>query len=82
MSTELPQAHRRIPPGGTSDPKEPTDHVIELVEKLRSKFEHEYEGDVKQFKPIEFADQVVAGKNYFVKVCCIHSSFTIRMVLV
>ena len=54
--------------GGISDPKEMTDEVRELTESFREKIMEWVVDEADSFIPLNFATQVVAGTNFYVKV--------------
>lgn len=57
-------------PGGLSDEKTPTPDVIEMVKDLRNQTAARLNvPELDTFEVISYKSQVVAGMNYFVKVC-------------
>jgi len=54
--------------GGTSEPKEMTDEVIEVCHKVKTDLETKAGVKYDVFEPKIYKSQVVAGTNFFVKV--------------
>ena len=60
--------------GGASDAKEINDEVRDICDKVKPHVEAKLGRELGHFNPKSFKSQVVAGMNYFVKVCTDHAA--------
>ena len=70
--------------GGISDNDEPaTAEVQALVQEVKDQITGKMNGSFDVFEAISFKTQVVAGRNYFVKVnSCVHSLVFVAQICV
>jgi len=54
--------------GGTSDAKEATPEVQEIIETVRAQVEEKLGRSIAEYTLVSYKSQVVAGMNYFAKV--------------
>ena len=60
----------RMMPGGLSRARSATPEIQEIADKVKSLLEEKTNEKYEVFKAVEYKSQVVAGQNYFIKVCC------------
>lgn len=66
-------------PGGLSETKPATPEVQDIVNEVKPQFESRENRTYGIFKAIVYKTQVVAGTNYFIKVCICYRSFVIML---
>ncbi|XP_075760615.1 cystatin-A-like [Pelodiscus sinensis] len=57
-----------IRPGGFSDPEPANEEIQKIVEQVKSQLEEQENTTYEVFVAITFRTQIVAGKNYLIKV--------------
>ncbi len=63
--------------GGISDNVEPaTSEVEDLIQQVKDQITGKMNGTYEVFEAISFKSQVVAGRNYFVKVIIVYIKFS------
>ncbi|NWQ94442.1 CYTA5 protein, partial [Burhinus bistriatus] len=55
--------------GGLSEPKPATPEIQHIANEVKQEFERRSKRTYDIFKAIVYKTQVVAGTNYFIKVC-------------
>ncbi|XP_008841157.1 cystatin-A [Nannospalax galili] len=56
-------------PGGLSKAKPATPEIQEMANKVKAQVEEQTNQTYEEYKAVEYKTQVVAGINYFIKMC-------------
>ncbi|EDM11284.1 stefin A2 [Rattus norvegicus] len=62
--------------GGLSEARPATPEIQEIADKVKTLLEEKTNGKYEKFEAIQYKVQVVAGRNYFIKMDVGHGCFT------
>lgn len=65
-------------PGGLGDEQPADDHVRGVVASVKDQIQKKFPREYLNIEPISYRTQVVAGRNYFVKVSAFKPASTLR----